>query len=530
MRMDRAHGLDSYRAGSADWAKPRLHERTQRPLAAVPNQPSRPVRAALHWRQRYRRRLLTTDLLVITAVLGLPVALAAVGAGGSAAWLNGSAYSAEAGLAMSAALGFAIAVGWVLALQIVGSRSAGRIAVGSYEYRAVVGGTAAFAGALSLIAVVGGDMGLRGFIVASLPIGLAGLLIGRWSWRTWLQSQRKRGRALSDVIIYGQAKDSSYVVRQISRKSGAAYRVVGVVLDGEEDEEAESRIRNARPDVPIIHGGAALEEDVDRLGADAVVVAGSLPGGNRAVQELGWRLEDVQTEVILVPSLTNVASPRFRLRPVEGLPLMHVELPTFSGYRHVVKRGMDIVCSLAALIVLAPLFFIIALLITRESPGGVIFHQERTGRLGRPFTMFKFRSMVATAEEDLAALKEMNEGAGPLFKLRNDPRVTRVGAWLRKYSLDELPQFYNVLKGDMSLVGPRPPLPSEVATYEGHTHRRLYIKPGLTGLWQISGRSDLDWEESVRLDLYYVDNWSVAGDLAIMWRTFTVMIRPTGAY
>src|SRR5690606_27328321 len=146
------------------------------------------------------------------------------------------------------------------------------------------------------------------------------------------------------------------------------------------------------------------------------------------------------------------------------------------------------------------------------------FRQERVGRDGRTFTMIKFRSMVQTAEQDLAALLEKNEGAGLLFKLKDDPRITAVGSFLRKYSLDELPQLWNIFVGDMSIVGPRPPLPREVSEYEAHVNRRLYIKPGLTGLWQISGRSDLSWEESVRLDLYYVENWSLAGDLVIMWR------------
>ncbi|WP_182353350.1 sugar transferase [Flaviflexus huanghaiensis] len=517
MGIDTARGFDGYRANlvqASGWRVPAFGDRVVSPLGTV--------REALHWRQRYRRRLLITDIAVITLAISLPVVF---GVGGA-----GSVFVDEVNLATSFGLAAFVGVAWILALQLVHSRAAGYIAVGTYEFRAVIGGTAAVAGALSLIAVIGGDMGLRGFIVASLPAGLVGLFLGRWGWRAWLQSQRKRGHALSDVVIYGQAKDTSYVVRQISRKSGAAYRVVGVVLDGEADPDAEARIRAASPGVPLIRGSSGLEEDVGRLGADAVVIAGSLPGGNRAIQELGWRLEDARTEVILVPSLTNVASPRIRLRPVEGLPLLHVELPTFSGYRHVVKRGMDIAVSLAALIVLAPLFLLIAVLVATGSPGGVIFRQVRTGRRGRNFTMYKFRSMVATAERDLEALTQKNEGAGPLFKLKNDPRVTPVGAWLRKYSLDEFPQFYNVLKGDMSLVGPRPPLPSEVATYEGSTHRRLYIKPGLTGLWQINGRSDLDWEESVRLDLYYVENWSVAGDLAIMWRTFRVMITPSGAY
>ncbi|GAA4373801.1 hypothetical protein GCM10023166_24830 [Paeniglutamicibacter cryotolerans] len=191
---------------------------------------------------------------------------------------------------------------------------------------------------------------------------------------------------------------------------------------------------------------------------------------------------------------------------------------------------MDIVLSAVALLALAPLLGVLALLIKKDSKGPVIFAQERIGTNGQSFKMFKLRSMVVNAEEELERLQSKNQGSGLLFKLQDDPRVTKVGAWLRKFSLDELPQIYNVLRGDMSLVGPRPPLPKEVAKYEGHVGRRLYIKPGLTGLWQVSGRSDLDWEEGVRLDLYYVENWSVTGDLMIMWRTFKVMLHPVGAY
>jgi exopolysaccharide biosynthesis polyprenyl glycosylphosphotransferase len=212
------------------------------------------------------------------------------------------------------------------------------------------------------------------------------------------------------------------------------------------------------------------------------------------------------------------------------LPLVHVELPQYAGGKHVLKRAVDIAVAFSALLVLSPLFLVLALIVKRDSEGPALFRQVRAGRNGVPFHMLKFRSMVGTAETDLDALRELDDGAGPLFKMRNDPRVTKCGSWMRKYSLDELPQLWNVLTGDMSLVGPRPPLPLEVAAYEKFTHRRLLIKPGITGLWQINGRSTLPWEESIRLDLYYVENWSLTGDLVIMWRTFRAVHSPVGAY
>jgi lipopolysaccharide/colanic/teichoic acid biosynthesis glycosyltransferase len=181
-------------------------------------------------------------------------------------------------------------------------------------------------------------------------------------------------------------------------------------------------------------------------------------------------------------------------------------------------------------VLLIPAFLVLAILIKRDSPGSVLFRQERVGKGGKKFSMIKFRSMAATAEEDLAGLLDQNEGAGVLFKMRHDPRVTEVGRWMRKYSLDELPQFWNILKGDMSLVGPRPPLQREVDGYKSRVHRRLYIKPGLTGMWQTNGRSELNWQDSVRLDLYYVENWSLAGDLIIIWRTALQMLKPVGAF
>jgi exopolysaccharide biosynthesis polyprenyl glycosylphosphotransferase len=213
---------------------------------------------------------------------------------------------------------------------------------------------------------------------------------------------------------------------------------------------------------------------------------------------------------------------------VTGLPLLHVEQPRFSGGRRIVKATFDRVVALTAIVLLAPVLIGIALAIRITTRGPALFRQQRIGRDGTPFTMYKFRSMVIDAEDLRDQLD--SERDGPMFKVRADPRVTGVGRWLRRYSLDELPQLFNVLNGSMSLVGPRPPLPGEVATYDGDVHRRLLVRPGVTGLWQVSGRADLSWDESVRLDLRYVDNWSLAADLLILWKTGRAVLQGSGAY
>jgi exopolysaccharide biosynthesis polyprenyl glycosylphosphotransferase len=275
---------------------------------------------------------------------------------------------------------------------------------------------------------------------------------------------------------------------------------------------------------------SAVTDAIAVANADVVILASHPGDGGEFVRTLSWRLESSQAELVLAWCLDSVDRSRVRFDTVDGLPLMHVATPTFSGGKHHTKRAMDIVLSGIALLFLAPLFGVIALLIRRDSAGPVFFRQERVGVDGTRFSMVKFRSMSVTAEADLAALLEQNEGNGLLFKLRSDPRVTRVGSVLRRYSLDELPQLWNIFVGHMSIVGPRPPLVREAEQYDDRLQRRLYIKPGLTGAWQVGGRSDLSWEESIRLDLNYVENWSLLGDLRIMWRTIGVVIGPVGAY
>jgi exopolysaccharide biosynthesis polyprenyl glycosylphosphotransferase len=420
-----------------------------------------------------------------------------------------------------------IAVAWVLALGAYRTRDPRIVGIGVDEYKRVISATVSLLGILAMVCLVFHVDIARSYFALAFPLGVAGLIASRWVLRRWLSRQRARGHYLSRVLVLGKRRDVSYVVNQIEKKSGAAYHVVGVSRPGKSSIQWLTLGGRA---IPVVPESGSIVDAVRELGADAVIVAGPGKGGGKYIQELGWQLEESATELILATGLTNVAGPRIHARPVEGLPLMHVELPQYTGARHTLKRLFDIVASASALLTLLPVFLILAVLIKRDSPGKVLFRQERVGKGGKKFFMIKFRSMVETAEEDLAALLDQNEGAGMLFKMQLDPRVTEVGRWLRKYSLDELPQFWNVLKGDMSLVGPRPPLQREVDGYETRVHRRLYIKPGLTGMWQTNGRSDLNWQDSVRLDLYYVENWSLAGDLIIIWRTALQMIKPVGAF
>lgn len=503
------------------------------PVAALRDQPfifpsfttARPYRSsaqarskAIVWNRKYARILAATDGIVVVAA-----ALT-----GHVAWFGLASAPLNIGAFQTTyfIVSLVVALAWMVALHVYRSRDARITGLGTDEYKRVVNASLVLLGSLALASVVLQFDISRGYFGLVLPAGIGGLVCSRWLMRRWLQAQRRRGRYLSRVLVLGRPRDVRYVVHQISAKSRAAYSVVGVALTGKQKPWLE--VNNQR--LPVVCDENSVVDAVERVGVDAVIVAGPTKGGSRYVQELGWKLEESATQLILTTGLTTVAGPRIHSRPVEGLPLMHVELPQYSGGKHVLKRGLDIVLSTAALIALVPVFVLLAVLVRRDSPGPVIFRQERVGRGGKKFLMLKFRSMVETAEDDLASLLHRNEGAGLMFKIRSDPRITRVGAWMRRYSLDELPQFWNVLIGDMSLVGPRPPLQREVDKYPDRVHRRLYIKPGLTGMWQTNGRSNLSWRDSVRLDLYYVENWSLTGDLIILWRTAVQMFRPFGSF
>jgi exopolysaccharide biosynthesis polyprenyl glycosylphosphotransferase len=280
----------------------------------------------------------------------------------------------------------------------------------------------------------------------------------------------------------------------------------------------------------VLGDETAVIDALRATSADMVAASNTEYLGADGIRALAWELEPADVDLVMSPGVLDVAGPRLQIHPVAGLPLLHVDKPQYSGATKVHKLALDVMGALVGLLVLWPLFVVVAAMIKLDSHDPVFYRAERIGLKGKPFAVLKFRSMVVDAEKRRIGLVGRNEGAGPLFKLRNDPRVTRVGRWLRRLSIDELPQLINVLLGQMSIVGPRPPLRAEVATYRGDVHRRLLVKPGITGLWQVSGRSNLPWEESVRLDLYYVENWSLIQDLMIVWRTVGAVFRSTGAY
>ncbi|TFB51730.1 sugar transferase [Cryobacterium tagatosivorans] len=474
--------------------------------------------SGVRWARQYQAKLRLTDVGIIVVAVSVAL-LARFGVEGAQASIGG--FQADYW-----AVAILIAATWVATLGAFHTRDSRVVGIGASEYKQVANASALAFGLLAIGFLVFQVDIARGFFILALPLGVVGLLLERWLWRKWLLHQRHFGHYLARAIVVGNREDVEYVVNQIDEKSGAAYYVVGAALQ----EGTGDSVNAGDHEVPVVADFDHVADAAAAMGVDTVIVAGQPKGGSQYIRTLGWELEGTSAELVLSSRLTDVAGPRIHFRPVEGLPLIHVEIPHFEGAKHVLKRTLDVGAAFVGLLLLLPLLVVIGILIRIDGPGPILFRQERCGRNQRTFQMLKYRSMVETAEDDLAGLLDKNEASGVMFKIRNDPRITRVGRVLRKYSLDELPQLWNVLIGDMSLVGPRPPLPREVDGYEVHVHRRLYIKPGLTGMWQVNGRSDLSWEESVRLDLYYVENWSLTGDLMILWRTLRVLTHPTGAY
>jgi exopolysaccharide biosynthesis polyprenyl glycosylphosphotransferase len=331
------------------------------------------------------------------------------------------------------------------------------------------------------------------------------------------------------VIVVGHELAVVGITRQLRRERYHGLKVVGACLPAT-DHRAPGWHDGQIGDIPVLGTFDEVAPAIGRVGADTVVVLSCPELDGHALRRLAWRLERDDIDLIVASSLIDVAGDRTTIRPVDGLPMLHVEHPRLTGARRLIKTMFDRAGAALLLLGLSPLLAVIAFAVRMDSAGPVLFRQVRVGKDGREFVMFKFRTMHTDAEARLAELRHLNEGDGVLFKLRDDPRVTRVGRILRKFSLDELPQLRNVLTGSMSLVGPRPPLPEEVAVYADDVRRRLAVRPGMTGLWQVSGRSDLPWEEAVRLDLRYVENWSLSLDLVILLRTLSAVTRGAGAY
>ncbi|WP_086771291.1 sugar transferase [Streptomyces bobili] len=467
---------------------------------------------AIEWEQRYRRTVIINDTVTTAFVV------AAIGnffgARDAANWHE------KWGI-----LAFGTELLVLGALAVSRAWSPAVLGQGAEEFRRL--GRSLFAA--TVVLALGGialtSRNIKLWIFVAIPAIALVTMTSRYVLRLWLHRQRKEGRCLRPVLAAGSPATVRDLINRTRKFPHLGWRVDAVCttdgrgLDGDQLDG-----------VPVVGRLADVADHVRHDGYRVVAVTPDPHWSPDRLQRLAWNLEGSDAEMIVAPVLMEVAGPRLHVDAVLGIPLLRVSMPTFSGGRHAVKGVVDRMGAAFLLVLFAPLMVFVALIVMVDSRGGAFYRQRRVGKDGREFTIVKFRTMVAGADRARDALADRNEGAGLLFKLRRDPRVTGVGAVLRRYSIDELPQLFNVLTGSMSLVGPRPPLPEESAAYGPVIRRRLLVKPGLTGLWQISGRSDLSWEEAVRLDLRYVEDWSLALDTVILWKTLRAVLYGQGAY
>ncbi|UFR06242.1 sugar transferase [Streptomyces sp. Go40/10] len=469
-------------------------------------------RPTSEWEQRYRRTVIISDTVATAFVV------AAIGnffgARDAANWHEKwgiLAFGTE--LLVLGAL--AVSRSWAPAVLGQGAEEFRRLGRSLFTATVVL--------ALGGIALTSRNIKL--WIFVAIPAIALVTMAARYLLRLWLHRHRKEGRCLRPVLAAGSVATVRDLIIRTRKFPHLGWRVDAVCttdgagLDGDELDG-----------VPIVGRLTDVAHHVRRDGYRVVAVTPDPHWSPDRLQRLAWNLEGSDAEMVVAPVLMEVAGPRLHVDAVLGIPLLRVSMPTFTGGRRAVKGVVDRMGAAVLLVLFAPLMVFVGLLVMADSRGGAFYRQRRVGKDGHEFTMYKFRTMAVGADRARARLADRNEGAGPLFKLRRDPRVTRVGSVLRRYSIDELPQLFNVLTGSMSLVGPRPPLPEECAAYDPDIRRRLLVKPGLTGLWQISGRSDLSWEEAVRLDLRYVEDWSLALDTVILWKTLRAVVYGQGAY
>lgn len=472
------------------------------------------------WRSKYAGRLRLVDAFVVTwavaGAFGVRFGFSEITAG----------QSADADYLV---LSVVLAVSWWLMLGFWGSRESKILGSGSEEYKRVLASSAWLFG---FIAVVSYGLRIdtaRGFVGLAFPAGALGLLAARWLLRQHLSVERRHGKSSSRVLIIGGPHSAAHLVRSLRSAPAAGYLPVAMHLPGAATH-AEQVSELTIPVTGVDSDFESILAVIHATGVDAVAISAGVNMHPRDLRRLGWELAALDIGMILAPALTDVAGPRIHTQPVAGLPLIHVSTPKLTGGKKVAKRAFDIAVAGIVLALLSPVFLVVAALIRLTDNGPILYKQERIGLRGTTFHMLKFRSMRVNADEQLQSLLEQQGSSDtPLFKIGNDPRITPLGRILRKYSLDELPQLLNVLGGSMSLVGPRPQREGEVALYDDAAHRRLYVSPGMSGLWQVSGRSNLSWEESIRLDLYYVENWSLMGDVVILFKTFKAVFASTGA-
>jgi exopolysaccharide biosynthesis polyprenyl glycosylphosphotransferase len=464
------------------------------------------------WQGRYAVAVAATDVVLLVACLGTGALLGVTA-------LEGPGERAHLVAGLVAAGLLVVGLTWMRAWEphILG--------IGSTELRRLLRAVGGSATALGLSGLAMQVDSVRPWVFLVLPIYGALALTARYGWRRWLHHQRHHGRGMLPVLVVGSDDDVADLIHRTRRDRHFGWTVEGVCTPTGAGPGGAPHVEG----VPVVGDLSSINSTVRASGFRVVAVAPSPGWGPRRLHELAWQLEGTNTELVVNPGLMEIAGPRLHITPVDGMPLVRLTQPKFSGGHRILKNAVDRVGAAVAILLVAPLLLAIAVAVCSDG-GPAFFLQERVGVGGTRFRMVKFRSMRVNSDREVARLTNRNEGAGPLFKMRQDPRVTRVGAVLRRYSLDELPQLFNVLTGSMSLVGPRPPLPREVEAYGDDARRRLLVRPGMTGLWQVSGRSELSWEETVRLDLRYVENWSITLDCVILWKTINAVTRGRGAY
>lgn len=491
-------------------------ERTPRRLRLA----SRARDRSRSWVHRYVLKLAWSDAIIVIAA----VCLAQFVRFGAESALAPNGASQLPAVYVSIVLAFL----WIASLRAFQTLDRRVVGSGSQEYSRVVTACLAVFGVLAMVDLLFRLNIARGFIAIALPVGTAGLLMSRWLWRQWLGHQRLRSRNVERVLVVGSEPSAVPMMQRLLRQPNLGYEVVGICLPNRAGQRQFVAVDEVT--VPVCGTFDEVADAVLDSGATTVAVTSAEALGHDAMQALSWDLEGLDVEMMVSPGVTDVAGPRVMVRPVAGLPLLHIDKPRYEGANRFRKALLDRVGATAILVLLSPLMISVAIAIRLDSAGPIFYRAARVGLNNAHFSMWKFRSMVEDADAMKDNLRSLNEGSGILFKMRDDPRVTRVGAFIRRYSLDELPQLFNVVTGSMSLVGPRPPLPEEVERYDGRVARRMLVKPGMTGLWQVSGRSDLSWEESVRLDLSYVENWSIMQDAIILWKTVKAVSAKEGAY
>ncbi|MGO9728214.1 MAG: sugar transferase [Streptosporangiaceae bacterium] len=425
------------------------------------------------------------------------------------------------------ALTLALPLLWWAAIALSGGYDSRIVGSGAEEFHRILRAGVSLTALVAIFSYATRLDLARGYVVLALPSLTALDMLARYGLRKRLHRQRRLGICTRRAVVVGPVRTVREMIIALGRDSSHGLSVVAACVPGGRGDEAEIA------GVPVSGGMDSVTAAVHRFRADTVAVVNCAQMDSGRLRELAWALERTGTDLCVAPALLDLAGPRTTIRPVAGLPLVHLDRANLSGPQRIVKGIFDRTLAASALLLLSPLLVAVACAIHFSDGGPVLFRHIRIGKDGLPFTLYKFRSMVVDAEARKAGLEAVNEVNGVLFKIRRDPRLTPLGARMRRWSIDEVPQLLNVLRGEMSMVGPRPwaALPYEKAVgAEDHVPRRLAVKPGLTGLWQVSGRADLPWEESVRLDLRYVEHWSLALDLQIMWKTARAVARGTGAY